>query len=57
MTSFHLEDISLYFLESLLNDQIKVMTIDCGIEYYLLMLIHVEVGKGRKVKTERINQP
>jgi len=57
MTSFHLEDISLYFLGSLLNDQIKVMTIDCGIQHYLLMLIHVEVRKGRKVKTERINQP
>jgi hypothetical protein len=57
MTSFHLEDISLHFLESLLNDQIKVMTIDYGIEHYLLMLIHVEVRKGRKVKTERINQP
>jgi hypothetical protein len=33
------------------------MTIDCGIEYYLLMLIHVEVGKCRKVKTEGINWP
>jgi hypothetical protein len=31
------------------------MTIDCGIEHYLLILI--EVGKGRKLKTERINQP
>jgi hypothetical protein len=32
------------------------LTIDCGIEHYLLMLIHVEVGKGRKVKNWK-NKP